>query len=105
MTWCSLNINEGHEPPQFNYDFDPPLLRSPETNTTSTAAYAAVAANISDLLASLKTETATAKREMKIAISANLIRSLVTRYNATIAASRSNVAPTIPMNVTNLFTV
>jgi hypothetical protein len=77
----------------------------PETKTTSTAAYAAVAANISGLLALLNTDIDTANKEMKTAMRANLIRSLVTRYNATIAASRSNVAPTIPMKVTSRLTV
>jgi hypothetical protein len=82
------------------YDFAPPLLMFPETNTTSTAAYAAVAANISGLLALLNTEIDIANKEMNTAMRANLIRSLVTRYSATIAASRSNVAPTIPTKVT-----
>lgn len=85
--------------------FVPPLLRFPDTKTTSTAAYAAVAPNISARRALLNSDIATAKSAMKTAMSTNRIRSLVTKYSPTIAASRSSVAPMILTSMMTLVTV
>jgi hypothetical protein len=92
-------------PHHLSHDSEPPLLRFPKTNTASNAAHAAITANISGLLASLNPDIDTISKEIKIAMRLKLIRSLVTRYNATIAASRSKVAPTIPMKMTRCLTV
>jgi hypothetical protein len=73
--------------PEFDGDED--------TKTTSTAAYAAVDANISALLAFVKTPTLAAKRTVNMAITPSCAFSWSRRRSRTIAPSRRIAATTV----------
>lgn len=66
-----------------------------DTKTTSTAAYAAVAANISTLLAFVRTPTLAANKTVNIAMSPSCAVSRSSRRSSNIAPKRSTVATTV----------
>jgi hypothetical protein len=66
-----------------------------DTKTTSTAVYAAVAENISALLALVRTPTLAAKRTVKVAITPSCAFSWSRRRNKITAPSRRIAARTV----------
>lgn len=76
------------------------LAKSPETNTTSTAAYAAVAAKIASRFALVVTLNPSAKKMMKVMTSARRALGFVTKYKTTIGQASKNAAMVMLIDVT-----
>lgn len=76
------------------------FARSPETNTTSTAAYAAVAAKIASRFALVVTLRPSAKKTMKVITSARRALGFVTKYRTTIGHASRNAANVTLVEVT-----
>lgn len=68
------------------------FARSPETNTTSTAEYAAVAAKIASRFALVVALRPIAKATMNIIVNARRALGLVTKYKTIIGTTSKNVA-------------
>ena len=83
-------------PPHAHFAF----ARSPETKTTSTAAYAAVAAKIASLFALVVTLNPSAKNTMNVMTSAKRALGFVTKYKTTIGQASRNAAIVMLMEVT-----
>jgi hypothetical protein len=76
------------------------LAKSPETNTTRTAAYAAVPAKMPSRFALVVTLRPSAKKIMKVMTSARRALGLVTKYRTTIGQASKNAAMVTLMDVT-----
>lgn len=76
------------------------FARSPETNTTRTAAYAAVAAKIASRFALVVTLRPSAKKTMKVMTSAKRALGFVTKYKTTIGQASRNAAIVVLREVT-----
>jgi hypothetical protein len=76
------------------------FAKSPETNTTNTAAYAAVPAKMASRFALVVTLRPSAKKIMKVMTSARRAFGFVTKYKTTIGQASKNAAMVILREVT-----
>jgi hypothetical protein len=76
------------------------FARSPETNTTRTAAYAAVAAKIASRFALVVTLRPSEKKTIKVMTSAKRALGFVTKYKTTIGQASRNAAIVVLKEVT-----
>jgi hypothetical protein len=82
------------------YLFHTVFAKFPETNTTKTAAYAAVAAKIASRFALVVTLSPSAKKMMKVMTRARRALGFVTKYKMTIGQASKNAAMVMLKEVT-----